>query len=124
MGPCHGSAPPAASRPRLGPATPRERSRRSRGRAENEVKWSPRINLPDFACSVCGLSWEEKMVLFSASISHFRGVLMDRWDASWLVRVILPSVLSITSPSGRLPLMPLRKKKKSIWEQSCQHTIC
>lgn len=56
------------------------------------------------------------MVLFSASISHFRGVLMDRWDASWLVRVILPSVLSITSPSGRLPLMPLRKKKKKYLE--------
>lgn len=51
------------------------------------------------------------MVLFSASISHGRGVLMDRWDASWLVGAIPPSVLSTSSPSGCSPLMLLRKKK-------------
>lgn len=50
-------------------------------------------------------------------------MLMDYWDASWLIKVILPSVLSITSPSGHLTLM-LLGKKVSIWKQSCYHTIC
>lgn len=42
------------------------------------------------------------MFLFSASVSYFKGMLMDYCDASWLVQVILPYVLSITSPSGHL----------------------
>lgn len=104
MGPCRGSA----SQQPPGPASARPCRGGRQGGAGDEVKWSPGINLSGFAF---GLSRQEEMVLFSASISHGRGVLMDRWDASWLVGAIPLSVSSISSPSGRSPLMLLRKKK-------------
>lgn len=91
----------AASRPRLSPAMPRGPPGRGRGRSQVEPG--------DKSLWFC--LRQEEMVLFSASISHGRGVLMDRWDASWLVGAIPPSVSSISSPSGRSPLMLLRKKK-------------
>lgn len=51
--------------------------------------------------------------MFSPSISHFMEMLVDYWDSSWLIEIILLSVLSLASPLGYL--IPMLLGKKSIY---------
>lgn len=75
----------AVTAPRCSVVRAAELPKRSQATAEAGVRWNLYINLSDFVFHVCSVSWERKKVFFAASISHFRGMLMDYWDASWLV---------------------------------------